>query len=1472
MVEESGKNNAEFGIGPIIVMIDASRLGHSLATALKDRRHGIPVQPNRSLPLRPAPPLPIRKPVAKPMENSSLTKVREESTQKREEAKDDNEEMTKKHVDDISNAVESSQNSIFGMNFYDPIHREEKSKNEPPKTAESIEIRISKEYLKSRHIKSLDMELGPEQIRSSVKTDISDSESTRSSPGTTKMSKDKERRDICGQKRKSSSTEDNSSRVRNSSSPVARVKMKLASPENEGKVTRVKTTKCDKVESFGTIFPTIFKYNDAEACDSVGFEKMPNPLASEKRKMIDRRKRSLDGYQKTALPRLRSIPKCPKAIPMEVAHAIKQGESTNLLNNVKTRGLDISKNHATMKKLRKSVESKTTVHEETTCILENMEMTESTLPSMPALEDTRTDAAGCESELLTTSEMNLDTSETNIASEVEAKVLETPSDVTTRVSHFHENIPVEEDVNTVHNRKNNQPQTNELLTATTTVYEHKIPECFPELISHVEATLSVSVPSNIQPAHTESKNDDESTRIDALNRMIEVDKENIQGYEPNFKKLADENAQNKLSTIDSSVLQSPLVGCQQQCQDLRGKDQYNSVLDTNDQSRGKEKQAEKKLQESQIKPKVESTVRSRTNKYDVYLEKLYKEAAYRKQKLTETLDASRAKRLQQKINVTEKKIENIMKQRKRSSAENRTLPTKPVTPLRIQVRRDLVQKIPSPVCVEPALESPLAPINETDKASMGRSLLDFQPIVITINDGETVASGKEISESNEDKIKESDSIIARLQWILQKKTQLKNVPENTSFVENSASQDSYSWEDVLNPFQTPNPEVQPITSNPVNPKVINNNVEYSSKNLPPAYETVPTDATDTSKNSPLIRDKTSVNPSNLKVHVAQKFPSTQFGARNSNVVFENVVCEETNSNYNYASCSTGGSSTVVENRALNLSPKNFIPNTISDLRTPSTIRRAVCQESACTNAKSYPSPVYPTQQTNYNATEKASSMFSKDNGGANINLCSPLQGHSAVPLPVSYHSNLPTAQGYPMPTESIPNHPPTQWHAQHSATKQSVQTIREENNRSYTVLASHLLNRTVQEPANYPASTAKLLSPTQSRETVQTTISQPVTTRIMTEQFPTFGNWAATQITSNLANNNPATAPVYCHSTTDNVTSYKSTGSDMYKMAATAVDARRPVNTANIQMQWSNTSYPWADQHRPAQGYPCRRSNPAMYHRDYPVNPQHPQSHQASRNGIPQGYPGSEVFVPCTKQLYQQKVSFDPKLVQSTERTGVQQLAHCQQNAPQYDPSLPRTSAPPPYYQTQGNPDVVFSQQYMQQPPPQYVRVVQPTWHPPKNYYPNYLDQQVNAGFVVHANRETVSNPPKYQATKKKIAPAPPRPNVIPSHVIHNIHNHKLLSQMYNIAENLNSVVQNQGTTDSIDGRRSCPTPNLGEVYKSPDRSGTLICSRCGMNGPKFNCLGCETAFYCNKNCQVQHWNTHLLECRRKMPRLKKVS
>ncbi|KAF3424181.1 hypothetical protein E2986_07142 [Frieseomelitta varia] len=70
---------------------------------------------------------------------------------------------------------------------------------------------------------------------------------------------------------------------------------------------------------------------------------------------------------------------------------------------------------------------------------------------------------------------------------------------------------------------------------------------------------------------------------------------------------------------------------------------------------------------------------------------------------------------------------------------------------------------------------------------------------------------------------------------------------------------------------------------------------------------------------------------------------------------------------------------------------------------------------------------------------------------------------------------------------------------------------------------------------------------------------------------------------------------------------------------------------------------------------------------------------------------------------------------------------------------------------------------------------------------------------------------------------------------------------------------------------RNCETPHLGKVNRSPNSLHNFTCSNCGIIGPKFKCLGCEMAFYCDERCQEKHWDIHVQRCPKKMPKLKKV-
>ncbi|KAL7294123.1 hypothetical protein TKK_0012154 [Trichogramma kaykai] len=83
------------------------------------------------------------------------------------------------------------------------------------------------------------------------------------------------------------------------------------------------------------------------------------------------------------------------------------------------------------------------------------------------------------------------------------------------------------------------------------------------------------------------------------------------------------------------------------------------------------------------------------------------------------------------------------------------------------------------------------------------------------------------------------------------------------------------------------------------------------------------------------------------------------------------------------------------------------------------------------------------------------------------------------------------------------------------------------------------------------------------------------------------------------------------------------------------------------------------------------------------------------------------------------------------------------------------------------------------------------------------------------------------------------------------------------------TVVNSAATEGNISNYdKQSPTPSLIEAHRS---SSFFRCFYCNVEGAKFECLGCESVAYCNEVCQKQHWSIHVTQCRKIMPKLKKV-
>lgn len=43
-----------------------------------------------------------------------------------------------------------------------------------------------------------------------------------------------------------------------------------------------------------------------------------------------------------------------------------------------------------------------------------------------------------------------------------------------------------------------------------------------------------------------------------------------------------------------------------------------------------------------------------------------------------------------------------------------------------------------------------------------------------------------------------------------------------------------------------------------------------------------------------------------------------------------------------------------------------------------------------------------------------------------------------------------------------------------------------------------------------------------------------------------------------------------------------------------------------------------------------------------------------------------------------------------------------------------------------------------------------------------------------------------------------------------------------------------------------------------------MPCAQCGFKGASKFCKNCSTVFYCDKQCQTQHWSQHKIDCQKR--------
>ncbi|XP_048509179.1 uncharacterized protein LOC105683454 isoform X1 [Athalia rosae] len=796
--------------------------------------------------------------------------------------------------------------------------------------------------------------------------------------------------------------------------------------------------------------------------------------------------------------------------------------------------------------------------------------------------------------------------------------------------------------------------------------------------------------------------------------------------------------------------------------------------------------------------------------------------------------------MKEKLTTTTRELENTQNHLNR--LENIEDPTP--KPLRIKVRRDLVQKTPTPDPVDLALQSPLHPTNESDKASTERSSEDLLQLVITTLEKEFTPQGQ----SGLD---------------VQHEPTVQNTSDNTSnftipVTEDPRLNDEYVLDYSSNQFIRPNTVVQTAASD-MDPKLAVSNSEYSNRKSP--YKSCIATLEYFAHNTPQ-----SENSMNASTDLAKNLP---FGASDVTTVPKKVNKQQINPNCNCKHCLRGDKAVTRQNAA-----------NLDKISTSSAVPAMISRD----NTNIHHQTNYPIHRADYKTTGNVRSQFSKDNGGANINLSSPLQGHSALPLPPTYNRNL-TAQGYLPSPELSPNHQIPQWPSLLSGVQSLDQFTPDQASTANTSIpAAHLQNSQTQEPVNFSAS-ANLPSHAQNTETMQTNLPRHVNTRIMTEQFPTLASWATQMdrapVIVKPVNNPSSRAPIGPRPTIGHTAKYQKPGAEKYKMDATANNPRHHPIVGNVSQNWLPNNFP-SEQQRQLDGFTNQRSSLQqqqgnLQQRPYQtmkprVPPNSPSYHNpADRSPV---YPGAEIYSMYTMHMYQQPAgrsqynhSYDPSRMQISN----------QQNLRHYYPTPTFAwSSVPEGYQNQVNhassasTAAMLSQQQPQQrlkPPPSYPysRIAM------TNYHHDYKSPSFN---LHNTMPNAVDNPWPYPTLYQNPPPLPlhqPKDAMIP-HLPQDSGNVTVSAPVYNVPPAVSgTTMQSQIPTKPLDPAASGAISHLGKVYKALKRSSTLKCSRCGTAGPKFNCNGCETAFYCNESCQAQHWAIHFMECATKMPKLKKV-
>lgn len=950
-------------------MIDASRLSKCLATALKDRAHGIPVQPNHSLPLRPAPLLPVRKSLIStenvttscPNIISVLSSDREENDdgnelEKKKEEEEENKKKTKKkkrkkkkgetvicESSEINHREDEERNEItdrvfIGMNFYDSVSKENDSNEVDGNSDNSGNVvnGVAKDLMKNRGTKSLD---GKE--RGELKLD---EKRRKSFEHTGYVSSDtNKRRTILDSDEKNNVNDEVFGKNEETSKFLAKKRKSMNDDdrfEKGAKILKTVETKNSKNK-----FPDILRYRVMDKKNSQDVETRDKTIR-------DKIKITSSIYLKEILHKPYHLPECPDAVPIEIAHAINRNDLLKSNRNI----IQVNRDTDLLKKKLKETDDRLieTINDNGNEIIEDIGFT--SLPSMPILEDGKNDPLSGmltpPKELINDKEDEEDCRSKLIgeaASMLEAEIEKAKIGVN-RVDDY--------DVQESIDRMKKLGKHNE------EVFEIKIPGRSPELIflndgkllpseklcdmtedSPAEAAIPESLAFSVEPAFDERRKIDDEKNVGALDKLVKF-------------------------TIS-----------------LEKKDREDKLLKSIESSSDDNERRKKS---------AENVVRQKITRLNKKLEIFIKEENDLKIELSRTIDAQRLNELHPKINCARKRIENIEKHIDTlRSKEKSSFETKRGTVPRIQVRKDLIESISPPILQSEESCSSSSPgsrsISETDEISMIKNL----PTVITISESDSSCSEEE--ETVKTEVRDGETGLEETERRSETVIMENFLPVVAENIENGVFEIP---ESITRPNETE--KTRTMVSKEVDEQriaivrkesgqievgnLLTESTNQDNTNLTSEFETPEIAESETSKsNDPILP---SINKETPRLLEKNNFQNAQLSIPSLNV------------------CNCKRCLSFVEGQAkTSVAPLSAEINFPSRIPSDRTVGNGTFME--------YNRNVYPVQ--NYPRAYRTSGNFSRDNGGANSDLSSPLQGHSALPIPPTIYGKNLTAQGYPPP-------------------------------------------------------------------------------------------------------------------------------------------------------------------------------------------------------------------------------------------------------------------------------------------------------------------------------------------------------------------------------------------------------------------------------------------------------------------------